>query len=133
MAKTKNQLFDDLAAVAIYHFSDLLYEKRARRAAKRLVSRGVINDLKDAEKAYGLYEEMVVEHAKEHLPERYELRHDYWGAKMMSDNHGWSDPKTGLYQGDTIGRIMFFDNYAALEEYTQRQLETIPALTETED
>jgi hypothetical protein len=117
--------FDDLAAVSIYHYCDCAIEKRAKAAAKRLAKAGVIKGLDDAATAYEKYEEMVVDYALDHLPEGYEVRHDYWGAKMISNDHGWRDPKSGLYAGDAMLRMMFFHNFKALEEYTNEKLELI--------
>ncbi len=123
--------FTDYAVVSIYHFCDVGYRAKAKAAAKRLFAAGLVGsaDVEEiGEECYQKYEALVVEHATENLPKGWELRRDYWGAKIMSDNHGWRDPKTGLYGGDSIGRIMWFDTLEAMEEYTQHQLETIPAL-----
>lgn len=125
------QHFTDLARVSIYHFCDVEYEREAKLALSRLHGAGVISSLvlEDVgEEAYAKYEAMVVEYALDHLPKGYELRRDYWGAKIISNDHGWSSPKTGLYAGDSMGRIMWFDSFAALKEYTERQLEIIPNL-----
>jgi len=117
--------FDDLATVVIYHFADVCYEKPAKRAAQRLRRQGVINGITDAEAAYERYEAAVIEYAEEHLPSEYTLQYDYWGAKCYSNEKGWNSPKTGLFSGDSGGRIMFFDSHAALEQYTEKKLSLV--------
>jgi hypothetical protein len=118
-------LFDDLAVVVIYHFCDVRYKQRAEQAARRLTCLKIINGLDDAETAYQKYEDAVVTYAKEHLPTNYDVRYDYYGAKVITNDHGWKAPKIGLYAGDSPGRIMLFDNFVALQEYTEEKIKEL--------
>lgn len=121
----KDQLFNDLANVVIYHYVDVRYEERAKESAKRLVEHGVKN-IDDINAAYEKYEDAVVDYALTFLPDGYDLTHDYWGAKCISNHKGWNAPKTGtLYAGDAYGQIMMFNNFDALVEYTNRIVEEI--------
>jgi hypothetical protein len=113
------QLFNDLAAVSIYHFADVLYKTRAQRAARRLARQGFISNINDAETAYRQYEEAVIEYALANLPGDYKARHDYWGARCISNAKTMNAPRQSLFAGDNIGRIMLFDSFKALEQYTQ--------------
>jgi hypothetical protein len=88
-----------------------------------LVQTGYMDDTDDAAKAYQKYEHMVLEYALDHLPNGFRKRHDYWGAVCVTDYDGENAPKTDtLYAGDSIGKIMLFDNFAALEAYTHSRL-----------
>lgn len=118
-------IFNDLATVAIYHYVDCSIEKKAKQAAQRLKQLGIITGIEDADTAYVKYEEKVVEYATKHLPNSFSLQCDYWGAKCFSDHKGWRSTKHGLYAGDSIGRIMFFDSFQSLKEYTQEKLNII--------
>lgn len=114
------QLFTDLSHVVIYHYADMLYKEKAKQAAKRLVKQGIITSLDDICAAYDQYEEMVIDYAKNHLPDDYDVTHDYWGAKCITNQKGWNAPKTNtLYAGDGQGQIMLFDGFQALKEYTE--------------
>lgn len=131
-----NQNFTDYAHVSIYNFCDVMYKAKARAAAKRLFKAGLAsspNPTTIGEECYAKYEAMVVEYATEHLPKEYELRHDYYGAKCISNDHGWRAPKTGLYDGDSMGRIMWFDSHDALEQYTREKLDIIQHEQEVAD
>lgn len=127
------QNFTDLAVISIYNYCDVLYEARAKAAFKRLYAAKVLGgDFDEAgNDAYELYEAMVVEYAKERLPDNYTLQHDKWGAKCMSDHKGWNAPQFGLYCGSEMGRIMWFDSIAAMKEYTDDQFRILPALSDT--
>jgi hypothetical protein len=122
---TDESVFNDLAIVAIYHYADCNVEPQARKAARRLKKLGIITGIDDADTAYENYEEKVIEYATEHLPNRFNLQYDYWGAKCISDHKGWNATKNGLYAGDSMGRIMFFSSFEALKQYTQQKLDLI--------
>ena len=126
----KPTTFNDLAVIVIYHFADVCYEKQAQKAARRLKRQGLIAGIDDAESAYEQYEQAVIEYAQEHLPSDYTFQYDYWGAKCFSNQKGWSSPKTGFFSGDSGGRIMFFSEYAAMEQYTAKKCELIDTLEE---
>lgn len=126
MTDDEKWLFTALCKVVIYHYCDVRYKHEAESAAGRLAQVGVLRDVEDAEAAYTRYEEMVVAYALEHLPPGYATRHDYWGAKCVTNDHEWRAPKTHtLYAGDAPGRIMFFDDFAALADYAADHVEGV--------
>jgi hypothetical protein len=117
------QVFNDLASVSIFHFCDVLYKDKAIQAAKRLVKLGMIESLDDAENAYSQYEKMVVDYVQERIPE-LKRTYDYYGAVCLSDHQGWNAPKQAPFAGDSQARIMWFDDFSALKEYTGDQMKT---------
>ena len=119
------QLFNALCDLVIYHFADVLRpEKTGSRkfaaSVKLLVDRGIITGQDDTGSAQERYEEMVCEYALERLPDSFHRAYDYWGAACISDKD--KGIKDGLYAGDSHGQIMFFDDFDALEEYTNDKL-----------
>lgn len=118
------QRFNHLAAIAIYHYCDVLYKEQAKKAAKAL-NLGHFDDQETGQKAYKEYEKLVTEYAEEHLPKEYTLQFDFWGAKCYSNHKGQHATKSGFYSGDSQGRIMFFDNFDALKQYTEQTLAEI--------
>jgi len=117
-------LFNALCDVVIYHYCDVCRKAGSEdsESAKMLVQTGYMDDTDDAAKAYQKYEHMVLEYALDHLPNGFRKRYDYWGAVCVTDYDGENAPKTDtLYAGDSIGKIMLFDNFAALEAYTQER------------
>lgn len=124
MNDSKQKEFDDLCKVVVYHQADCCV--KAGGATRRLIKSKVMEDAQDWEAAYKKYEEAVLEYAKDQLPEDWDITHDYWGAKCLFPNPGWNAPKSGtLFAGDKSGFIMFFENFQALKEYTERCLNDI--------
>lgn len=121
------QEFTDLATIVIYHYCDCTYKPLAIKAAKRLNV-----DPEDGEAAYERYENFVIEYALDRLPNGFHVRHDYWGAKIISNYTGERAPKTGCFAGDNPGRIMLFEDFAALKEYTDTVCQQQTTLHERE-
>jgi hypothetical protein len=129
-------LFNALCDVVIYHYCDVCRKAGSEdsESAKMLVQTGYMDDTDDAAKAYQKYEDMVLEYALDHLPNGFRKRHDYWGAVCVTDYDGENAPKTDtLYAGDAIGKIMLFDNFAALEAYTQERCSDVVTAHLTDD
>ena len=129
---TKEKLFNALCKVVIYNFCDLCQNKGLNEAIQLLIEQGVMRNNDDIESAYTRYDEFVVEHALVELPEGYSRRHDYWGAPCITNVTGWNAPKgdhpekeqRSFFAGDST-RIMFFADFAALQEYTEDVLKRI--------
>lgn len=118
------ELFNDLATLSIFHYVDVATKKKAKEAAKRLFKKNkIVSEVgNDAENAYSQYEALVIEYAEDNLPKDYKLCNDYYGAKCFSNAPGWNAPKTGLFSGDSHDRIMFFENFEAMEQYTKEKV-----------
>lgn len=119
MTEDEKKLFDDLCPVVIYHYCDVLYKKKAEKALPRLLEKNIMDSMEDGDKAYEQYEKMVLAYVEDALPSRFKMRYDYWGAKVITDDTQRNAPKTGYFAGDNCGRIMFFDGYSAMAEYTK--------------
>lgn len=126
------ETFRAAALLNIYHFADLAYpgvrEKGERdRLFRILREAGHLGGCRDAEDCAGpvnsLYCGWVEEYAASVLPEEWQPRYDYWGAKCFSDNHGWNDPKTGtILAGDGSSQYLFCSDLQALKEYLERRM-----------
>lgn len=134
MPKTANARFNALCDVVIYHFCDCM--RKSGKSAKLLVKQGVMEDADDGEAAYTAYDEAVTEYMLDHLPDGFHRTYDYWGAPCITNasytpKSDTDNPDGRVFAaGDTGGRIMFFDNFAALEEYTQDCIERIAEVEE---
>jgi len=118
MTPQDQQIFDDVAKIAIYHFADLMYKQQAHEAAARLAAVGLVFDpesTSDAEKAYEKYEELMAEYVLGRLPGDYSLTYDYWGARCFSNQRGWEYTKNGFLAGDVWGRLAWYADFAALK------------------
>ena len=125
--------FDALCKVVIYHFCDLMQTDGLNDAVKLLIDQKVMEDEEDAEAAYTEYDELVCEYMLGHLPDGFSRRHDYWGAPCITNVQTWNAPKHDnpdnpngrVFAAGDSTRIMFFESFLAMQEYTQEKLETI--------
>lgn len=121
MNSKEQNTFDALCKVVVYHQADCYV--KAGAATQQLIREGIMSSVDDHEKAYDKYVEMLVDYAKDRLPDGWDVTHDYWGAKCLAHNPGWNAPKSGtLFAGDKSGYIMFFDSFGALKEYTAEKV-----------
>lgn len=132
MIETRNlidtKLFNALCDLMIYHYADLCRPKKHLRKFSNSVALlkryGIIKHREDTGTLREQYDKLLEEYVTETLPAAYRPDHDYWGAKCIR-LFGQSGKLPTMYAGDTCGFYMFFDNFAALEEYTTRMLEKI--------
>jgi hypothetical protein len=127
MNEQEQALFNALCDLQIYHYCDCLRPEKVGQekfdaSVALLVERGIIEDQDDAGTVWERYDAMVEEFALDVMPSGFASRHDYWGAKIISDDTGWNAPKEGLFTGDDSGHFMYFEDYAALVEYASDQL-----------
>lgn len=132
MTETKHlidaRLFDALCDLMIYHYVDLRRPKKHPRKFSHSVAllkrHGIIKHRDDTGTLREQYDKLLEGYVTEILPAAYRPDHDHWGAKCIR-LYGQSGKTSSFYTGDVCGFYMFFDNFAALEEYTIATDETI--------
>lgn len=134
MTDQEKDLFNAICSVYIYHSCDLdwpnkIGNKKFDSHVVTVISAGLGNwdaenkELDDLEKLTDKYNEMLEEYVSEHFPDTYKPTYDYWGAKAITDQPNGTRKCGYMFAGDTSGHYTFFEDFAALEEYTQEAIE----------
>ena len=107
-----NELFDLIAAVAIYHHADVCFKSESSKALRKLQKAGIVSadwKLDGAEVSnwakdeYDRLFEEIVKDTRQDL----EIGRDYWGAKCVR----WPGQHSTKYafSGDSIGQFPWYE------------------------
>lgn len=113
---TDAQTFDLVAPVAIYHFADLLFKRRAQAALRKLRRTSLVLPRLDdcADWAIDRYNDLFESIVEEHT-EGWTWKFDRWGAKAWHDANG-----VLVFSGDDNWRFPWFANSQSLIERIQQ-------------